>query len=218
MPTKENIYVIRGKSKTKELLRKITKNSGKTQDQVMWLLFNLHDTLDLLADGWKERLAAAERVGAWQLQREKHFAKSDRCLGFREADGKWKCIAGREEKTPMIRILAEDYDDALNLCEGCQLTLEPIRKNREYRKQIDDLEDRLQRKVSVKYKVPICHKGAILNEDSTEFSSCPKHKGENVSIANFCKIYSSGLPCMLYAERVIGLADGESELSKEKNT
>ena len=217
MPRKQAEYPIRATPETVELLRRITRNSGKSQDQIMFLLFNLHDTLDLLEEGWQERLAAAERVGAWQLQREKHFAKSDRCLGFREADGKWKCIAGREEKTPMIRILAEDYDDALNLCEGCQLTLEPIRKNREYRRQIIDLEERLDRRVSVKYKVPICHKGAILNEDSTEFSSCPKHRGENVSIENFCKKYSSGLPCALYAERVIGVADSESEVGKEKN-
>ena len=117
----------------------------------------------------------------------------------------------------MLRILAEKREDALNLCEGCTLTLEPILQNKEYQKQIANLQDRLNQKASVTYKVPICHKGATLNEDSTEFAGCPKHKGENVSIQNFCKVYSNGLPCMLYAERVIGVSDSESEIGADSN-
>ena len=216
-PRKSKGDYIKADPEIKRLLRKITKHSGKSQLQVMTILFNLCDVYDFLKEDWQERLEAALRAGDWQLQREKHFANKNRCLGLREADQKWKCIQGREGKIPMIRMLAENREDALNLCEGCTLTLEPILQNKEYQKQIAHLQDRLNQKASVTYKVPICHKGATLNEDSTEFSGCPKHPGENVSIEKFCKVYSSGLPCMLYAERVIGVSDSESEIGSEPN-
>ena len=118
----------------------------------------------------------------------------------------------------MIRILAEDYDDALNLCEGCEVTLAPILKNYELQEKIQQLERTLKATVGVTFKAPICHKGAVLTAEGTEFRSCPKRpSAKTVSIENFCrKQTSEGLPCPLYAEIPIIVADRESQVDMKR--
>lgn len=198
---------IRATPATIKLLRKIMRKRTDSQDDFMFKLLELHGALDLLEDGWQKRFQASMRAGDWQLQRERHLAQKEKCAGLREADEKWKCIFGREEKTPMIRLLAENRRDALNLCEGCTLTLEPILKNKEYRERIKQLEREIEGRANVEYKIPICRAVGILSGDSTEFSRCQEHHMRAVNIKTFCKIKNAGKPCNFFEERLIGIGE-----------
>jgi hypothetical protein len=168
---------------------------------------------DLLRKDWQERLTAALEKGMWHLQQQKHFENKKKCEGLRSADQKWKCIQGRYLNTPAIKTLAENWQDAMNLCEGCEVTLKPILLNYELQGKIQQLESRLKARAGVTFKAPVCNVGAILTADGTEFRNCPKRPSERtVSVENFCKVLSSGLPCQVYAEIPISVADGESQL------
>lgn len=207
MPTRDRSEAgssVRISAKTYKQLKRIVDRADKTQTEIIKILIDMCEVNDLLRKDWQDRLNATLRRGMWQIQQEEHFSNRERCEGLRAADLKWKCISGRKDKTPMIRILAEDRIDALNLCEGCELTLAPRLQNEEYARQIKTLQDEIQIKSDRTFKVPICHKGATLNEDGTEFGGCPKTSAKTpVSIAKYCKVLSGGLPCMLYAERRI---------------
>lgn len=194
-----------------KILRKLAKKTKKTQLDILEKLLTMAEVNDLLRPDWEERLTASLEKGMWWLERKKHLESKEKCAGLRAADRKWKCIQGRPNQTPMIRNLAENRDDALNLCEGCVVTLEPILKNYELQERIAQLEKTIQVKANVSFKAPICHKGAVLTAEGTEFRSCPKTSEKTVSVANWCKKYSNGLPCMLYAEVVIAVADKASQ-------
>ena len=199
---------VRLSEETIEKLRKMAKHSPQDQKEIVATLVDMNEIHDLLRPDWKKRLDASLRRGMWQLELEKHQASQERCDSLRGADEKWKCIVGRKKKTPMIRILAENRSDALNLCEGCEITKARNAELEEYARQIKTLQQEIQTKNDVTFKVPICHKGATLNEDATEFRGCPKSSAkEPVPIATYCKVLSGGLPCMLYAERVIGVGE-----------
>lgn len=204
-----------------QLLRKLLhrfqtakKQPNATQgDLVHWLL-NMAETHDLINEGWMDRLNAALEKGMWHIAQQKHFANAEKCSGLRVADQKWKCIQGRHERTPEIRILAEDYDDALELCEGCKVTLEPILKNYDLQAKIQQLERSAEIQAGVTFKAPICNRGSVLTAEGTEFRGCPKRpSAKTVSVAKFCKVLSDGLPCALYAEIPISVADRESQVN-----
>lgn len=192
------------------------KKPNATQgDLVHWLL-DMAETHDLINEGWMDRLDAALEKGMWHIAQQKRFENKKACQGLRGADNKWKCIQGRYQNTPAIRILAEDYDDALNLCEGCVITLEPILLNYELQGKIQQLESNLEAAAGVTFKAPVCNRGAVLTAEGTEFRSCPKRpSAKTVSVQKFCKVLSNGLPCQLYAEVPISVADRESQIDTD---
>ena len=204
-------YEIRVKAETRELLRKVVKRSGKTQDEFMTSLLEVYDTFNVFSPNWRKRIEAAERAGKWHLQREEYYKDKDRCASFREADEKWKCIVGRIDKTPMIRILAEEKIDALNLCEGCTVTLEPKLKIREYRKRIENLEGKIVGMENVELVVPICRAVGILSGDSTGFFKCQERQMKFADIEKFCKIKHHGKPCIFFEGRIVGVGRKRDE-------
>lgn len=204
---------VRLPEETIQLLRKLAKKTGKTQQDILETLLEMAEVHDLLNEDWQKRLTAALEKGMWHIAQQKHFENKEKCAGLRAADQKWKCIQGRYQNTPSIRILAEDYDDALNLCDGCTVTLEPILKNYELQEKIQQLEYNLEAAIGVTFKVPVCNRGAVLTAEGNEFRSCPKSpSAKTVSVQKFCKVLSSGLPCQLYAEVPISVADRESRM------
>ena len=66
-------YEIRVKAETRELLRKVVKRSGKTQDDFMRSLLEVYDTFNVFSPDWRKRIEAAERAGIWHLQREEYY-------------------------------------------------------------------------------------------------------------------------------------------------
>ncbi|MHA2052705.1 MAG: hypothetical protein ACXACY_22900 [Candidatus Hodarchaeales archaeon] len=191
---------------------KISESLGIPMKECIATLIDMGDKFDLLRPEWQKKINAALKQGDRVLQRIEHTEDKNKCGGLREADNKWKCIIGRKKQTPMIRYLALNRNDALNLCEGCIITLEPVLKVEEQAQTIKDLEGKLETSSNVKFKIPKCNKGAILNDDATEFRNCPKASYKSVSVEKFCKVYTNGLPCMLYAESVIGVAAGKSSV------
>lgn len=206
---------VRLPEETIQLLRNLAKKTGKTQPWILETLIDMAEVHDLLNEGWQERLTAALEKGMWNIQQRKHFESQEKCAGLRAADRKWKCIQGRYQNVPAIRILAEDYEDALNLCQGCTVTLEPILKNYELQEKIQQLEQNLAVAAGVTFKAPVCNRGAILTADGTEFRGCERGTGrqhKTVSILKWCKVYENKLPCYSYAEIPISVADRESNV------
>jgi hypothetical protein len=199
-----------------KILRSIARKSGLEQKEIMGILLEMCQQHDLLNPDWQERLNAALKKGMWQLERKRHLENKERCAGLRGADQKWKCIQGRINKTPMIRILSENHEDALNLCEGCTETLDPVLENIEHKKTIAKLENRLKARSDQKFKAPICNRGAILTNDGLEFKTCPARSYDKpVDIKTWCKVFNRDTPCYSYAEIVIGVAEGkETDLKK----
>lgn len=205
---------VRLPEETITLLRKLVKHTGKTQSECLHILIEMAMVHDLLNKDWQDRLTAALEKGMWHLENKRHFENQGACAGLRPADRKWKCVQGRPKKTPMIRILAEDYDEACGLCVGCMVTQEPILKNYELQEKIQQLQQTLKAHSSVTFKAPVCNRGAILTADGTEFKGCQRGSGKQhktVSIAKWCKVYENKTPCYSYAEIPI-VADGESQL------
>ena len=201
----------------KELINRIrtqAKRKEMTQIKLIEELIKLQEVHDLLRDDWDVRLTAALKKGMWHLAQQKHFENKKRCDALRAGDEKWKCIHGRYQKTPMIRILAECYEASLRLCEGCEVTLAPILLNYELQGKIQQLENKLEARAGVTFKAPVCNRGAVLTADGNEFRSCPKRpSAKTVSVYKFCKVLSNGLPCQLYAEIPISVADRESQVN-----
>lgn len=215
MPRKKQAGgAVRLPEETIQLLRRLAKKTGKTQPWILETLLDMAEVHDLLNEDWQERLTAALEKGMWHLERKRHLNSKEKCAGLRDADRKWKCIQGRKDLTPLIRFLAEGYDDALNLCEGCTVTLDPILKNYELQEKIRELEESLDVAAGVTFKAPVCNRGAILTADGTEFRGCERGVGrqhKTVSILKWCKVYENKLPCYSYAE-IPMVADRKSQM------
>ena len=220
MPTKSRKGTqVRISESVYDQLRKLVKHTGDTQTEVLETLINMATVHDLLRPDWQDRLTAALKKGMWHIQQQEHFESMKKCSGLRAADEKWKCIQGRYQKTPMIRILADNRDDALNLCDGCKVTLEPILLNYELQGKIQQLENRLEARAGVTFKAPVCNRGAVLTADGTEFRGCERGTGrqhKTVSIEKWCKVYENKTPCYSYAEIPISVADRESQVNMDR--
>jgi hypothetical protein len=190
----------------KEQLRKVVRRVKLSQVDVLATLIDMADQHDLLREDWQKRLNAALRAGDRELESEAYHQDPDRCPAMAKGDKKYKCVWGRHQKTPEVRILEEFYQNSKNLCMSCGITLGMRLENEGLKQKVADLEEERER---IEFKLPICHKGAIVNKDASEFSGCPRHinKNENVSVAKFCKVYRTGTPCFSFAERVIGIGE-----------
>ena len=191
----------------REQLRKVSKRIGLAQSHILGTLIDMADVHDLLRPDWQKRLKAALLAGDREIESDKYFEDPNRCPAIAKGTSKYKCIWGRKEKTPEVRVLEEFYEASKELCKACKITLGMKAETAGLREEVKHLTHELEIKEKVVFKVPICHKGATLNEDGTEFTNCPKHRHESVSVAAFCKVYQNKLPCMLFAERVIGVGE-----------
>jgi hypothetical protein len=209
MPSADRRYgkTVRIDDDAKEKLIKYAQRTGMKNRVILNTLIDMCDQFDLLSPDWTDRINAALAKGSAVIQRSR-LQEIEKCDGLRKADGKHKCIQGRPDKTPMIRILSEDLDEALDLCEGCTLTKDPILQNIEYQKRITVLEMQLKAKSDFKLKAPVCERGAVLDNDGTAFKGCPRSSNP-VSIKNFCMILKNGLPCGLFRTVILGVGKKE---------
>jgi hypothetical protein len=208
---------IRIEFEAREKLRSLSKRYDLTQNDILTILFDMCDQHDLLRKDWQDRLTAALERGQREIEALAYYEDPNKCPAIAKGSEKYKCVWGREGKPPQIRVLEADFQASLEVCKKCKVTLQIMQEAEGLRSKVDQLTNQLERKAKESFKVPICHKGATLNENATEFSNCPKYRGENVSVESFCKKYSRGLPCALYAERVIAVGDGKSESGSKPN-
>ncbi len=190
-----------------KILRKLVKRSGKTQGEIFELLLEITDENDLLNPEWDTRLTASLERGKWIIQWKNWSESNDDCEGLRGVDQKWKCIQGRKNKTPMIRLLGADYDEARNLCEGCEITKARTAETEGLREKVITLQAKLRHRADIVYRVPVCEAVGILNSDSTLFSRCQEYNMRAVNIEKFCKIKNNGDPCGWYKESIVGVGE-----------
>ena len=146
--------------------------------------------------------------------RERENRSGDRidCDGFAEGKDKegkelFSCVWYRKDQPPLIRILGIGTLQE-GRCKACGRTKEIWLDFKKRDERILELETELGSKSSVRLKIPKCNRGAILNHDKDDnliFNNCFKHRGEPVSVDKFCRVYSNGLPCSMFAFLVVGV-------------
>ena len=207
MPSADRKYgvPVRIEEDSKELLIKLTQRYGKDMKIILGTLIDMCDQHDLLKKGWEKRLTAALKKGRREIENLKFEEDADRCPAIVKGAEKYKCVWGRREKPPTIKILEKEYEASKELCFGCKRTLAINEQNREYLRQIQQLEFNLKAKSEMTYKVPICGDVGRLNEDATIFTSCRENNGNAVYIEEFCKVKNEGEPCKWYTESIVGV-------------
>lgn len=120
----------------------------------------------------------------------------------------YRCVWFREDRPPQVRKLGNTKEMKDAACSACKKTGEIIEGLKARDERILKLETELGAKSSERLKIPKCNRGAILNhdkEDNLIFNNCFKHRGEPVSVDKFCRVYSNGLPCSMFAFLVVGV-------------
>lgn len=163
---------------------------------------------DILDGDWADKLLAfEERVNVYA-------SLDDSCPALAFGEGKseenlWRCVWYQEDAPPKVRILGKTESLQNSACLACGKTGEIVTGFRKRDERIAELEGSLKAKTSAVVKIPICNKGSILGSDGLTFRSCPKSAaGRPVSIAEWCRKYSRGLPCQLFGEVSVPASGG----------
>jgi hypothetical protein len=160
---------------------------------------------DIYDPKWIEKLISAQKI-------LNGFASMDKGCGAlafgkkKSGEGVYRCVWYNPGKPPSIKILGETESLMKSACQSCDVTKDIREGLAQKDTRIKELEAGLDARSREVYKIPLCRGGALLNDDATIFSSCRK-SSVPVSIEKYCKVLSSGLPCGLYAESVIGLGE-----------
>ena len=198
-------FAIRVEEDAKKKAIALSQRYGLTMKVVLSTLIDLCVDYDLLKPGFDERLNAAMDKGEIKIKRDELANLKNKCAGMFFADEFYKCIQGRENKTPMIKKLAKDLSEALEGCAGCGETKVIHLENLELRNKVSALENKLGEKSNQTFKVPVCNAGAILSKDGTEFRDCRRSPRAPVIISEFCMTRANGLSCAMFARSIIGV-------------
>jgi len=198
-------FIVRVEEDAKKKAIALSQRYGLTMKVVLSTLIDLCVDYDLLKPGFDERLNAAMDKGEIKIRRDELANLKNKCAGMFFADEFYKCIQGREDKTPMIKKLAKDLSEALEACVGCGETKVIRLENLDLRNKVSALENKLGEKSNQTFKVPVCNAGAILSKDGTEFRDCRRSPRAPVIISEFCMTRANGLPCAMFARAIIGV-------------
>ncbi|MCK4829239.1 hypothetical protein KA005_76655 [bacterium] len=126
--------------------------------------------IDLLRPGYTERAEALKDAGDIQLQKNRFegLENAPRCLAY--LDDCYKCVVSRLDKSPDIKKLSKDLDEALDACSKCEEGKVILRELEKAKIQnIELIAERGRDKVLA---YPICARGARPSEDLTEMIGC----------------------------------------------
>ena len=168
-------------------------------------LIDLCVDYDLLNPRFGDRLNAAMDKGEIKIKRDELSKLKSRCAGLFFADGFYRCIQGREDKTPMIKKLSKGISEAVEACAGCGETKVIRLENLELRNKVSVLENKLGEKSNQTFKVPVCNAGSVLSKDGLKFSGCRRSPRAPVVISEFCMKRANGSPCAMFARAIIGV-------------
>ena len=162
---------------------------------------------DLYDPNWVDKLKAAQKTTDLLAR------LGDECPGLavgtsrtdKEGDFTFRCFWYRFDGPPKMRILGKTESLQKSACAACDRTRKIVQGLLDRDEKIIELEASLKARADEVFKAPVCNVGAILSAHGTQFSGCRRHPGEPVSIDGFCRVYRSGLPCMSFAEVVIGV-------------
>ena len=210
---KESKILVEDDAKKKAVA--LSQRYGLPMKSVISTLIDLCVDYDLLKPGWDTRLNAAMDKGEIKIKRDELAKLKNRCAGLFFADEFYRCIQGREDKTPMIKKLAKDLSEAVEGCAGCGETKFISKENVDLKSKVKSLESILQEKSNQKFEVPVCNKGAVLSRDGLEFKNCWRSPKTPVSVKSFCMIRQNGLPCSMFVKAIIGV--GKTKISEPEN-
>ena len=208
-------FVIRVEEDAKKKAIALSQRYGLPMKAVLSTLIDLCVDYDLLKPGFGERLNAAMDKGEIKIKRDELDKLKNRCAGLFFADEFYRCIQGREDKTPMIKKLSKDLSEALEGCAGCGETKLISKENVELKNQVTNLEMRLKEKSNQTYSAPVCNYGARLGIDGLTFRGCRVSPGKPVSVQEYCMKRMNGLPCAMFAKAIIGV--GKTQTKETEN-
>lgn len=162
---------------------------------------------DIYDQNWIEKLKKAEA----NVNRYANLDGACPALaGGKKKSGDWlyRCVWFRPDSPPNIKNLGDSEDLQGGACLSCDGTKPYVEGIEERDVRIRELETELGSRSTAQLKVPKCNRGAVLNHDKDDqliFTNCFRLRGEPVSVAKFCRIQARGLPCMFYADIVVGV-------------
>ena len=126
--------------------------------------------IDLLRPGYTERAEALKEAGDIQLQKNRYagLENAPRCLAY--LDDWFKCVVARLDKSPDIKKLSKDLEEALEACSKCEEGNIKLRELEQTKIENRELIDERRRDKVLAY--PICARGARPSEDLTEMIGC----------------------------------------------
>ena len=190
---------------TKELLETYAKSKKITMMTFLDMLIEYGVDQDAYDPKWRENLEKArditnELAGITVECQALSKPKGD--------DENFKCVWFRDDAPPLIKKLGDTPGMMRAVCAACRRTSLIVEGLRERDVKIAELETQLKGKAEAVFKVPKCNRGAVLNhdkEDQLVMTGCFKHRGEPVSVDKFCRVYSNGLPCSMFAFLGVGV-------------
>jgi len=161
---------VRIASDADEKLITMTKRYKYNKKVALTVIIDRAMEIDLLRPGYTERAEALKEAGDIQLQKNRYagLENAPRCLVY--LDEWFKCVVARLDKSPDIKKLSKDLDEALEACSKCE---EGNIKLRELEQaKIENRELIAERGRDKVLAYPICARGARPSEDLTEMIGC----------------------------------------------
>lgn len=192
---------------TKELLETYAKSKKITMMMFLDMLIEYGVDQDVYDPKWREKIQK-------QIESVNRYASLDGACpalaGGKKSSGEWlyRCVWFRPDNPPNIKNLGDSEELQGAACFSCGGTKPFVEGIEERDQRIRELEVELGSKSTERFKIPKCNRGAVLNHDKEDqliFTGCFRHRGEPVSVDKFCRVYSNGLPCSMFAELVVGV-------------
>lgn len=165
---------VRIASDANEKLIKMAQRYKYTKRVAFNLIIDRGTDLDILSHEYTELYEALKNAGEIQLSKNRFEGLKDapKCMDY--VDGWYKCVVGRLNKTPEIKKLSQDVDEALSICHRCKegrvKIMEHAKIRLENKRLLADLEDeRINGKV---YMIPSCKRGAKPDENLDYMIGC----------------------------------------------
>lgn len=166
---------VRIASDANDKLIKMSQRYKYTKKVAFNLIIDRGSHLDILSHEYTELYEALKKEGEIQLNKNRFEGLKDapKCMDY--IDGWYKCVVGRLNKTPEIKKLSLDQEEALSICRKCKegrvKIMEHAKIRLENKRLLAEAEyERINGKV---YMIPACERGAKPNEDLTSMLKCP---------------------------------------------
>ncbi|MBA7491596.1 hypothetical protein ES702_02144 [subsurface metagenome] len=187
-------------------LERLSKSSKKTQTIIASHAIMQVAPMRMLEPDWEDRIKELENVRTKaDDQHERYTRLEGSCPALTFADKFYVCVWGQDGKPPAKKKLAKDLDEALEICAACNKTLNIKLENESYQVKVQELEIKLKKQSTKKFKIPQCKQGARLDSDGLAFEGCPRSIGKPVSIEGYCKKINDGRGCDWFTLRLVGV-------------
>lgn len=182
--TRGKVFNVSMNEADKLLLETLAKRHKLTQKVIVGTLVKMCDKYNLMAGEWESRLVADEE----KEEKQGDYTRQDAtCEAFVFGDKMHFCVWGQEGKPPLIKKLAKNEVEALDMCAKCVKTLE-------LKDKLVTLEMKLAK--GMVYDIPSCKMGGQLSTDGKKlYCKDPKKAAQYRDVNKFCKVVNRGANC-----------------------